>query len=237
MSRLCVIPARGGSKRLPRKNIRLFAGRPMIAWSILAARESGLFDRIVVSTDDAEIARIAEEHGASVPFLRPATLSDDHTGTIPVIAHAIEALAPSAGPFDAVCCLYATAPFVRAEDIRAGLELLQSGDWAYAFTATGYAASVFRSFRVLAEGGLEMLYPDKFSTRSQDLPAVLHDAGQFYWGKPAAWVSREPFFGPRSRPLVIPRWRVQDIDTPEDWTRAELMMRAFADLPASVLAS
>lgn len=227
MNRLCVIPARGGSKRIPRKNIKPFAGLPMIAHSIAAARASGLFSRIVVSTDDAEIAEIARMHGAEIPFIRPAALSNDHAGTIPVIAHAIETLAARRGPADAVCCLYATAPFVRAGDLREGLRLLESGDWSYVFTATEFPAPIFRSFRVLDSGGVEMFYPDKFATRSQDLPRAWHDAGQFYWGRPSAWLAGEPFFTPRARALLLPRWQVQDIDTQEDWERAELIAPAL----------
>ncbi len=221
MKRLCVIPARGGSKRVPRKNIRLFRGRPMIAWSIAAALESGVFDRVIVSTDDAEIAGVARAHGAETPFPRPAELADDHAGTLPVMAHALEWMEAAAGPFDAVCCLYATAPFATAADLRAALSLLESGDWSYVFTAAEFPAPIFRSFQVRPVGGVEMFFPDRFSTRSQDLPRAWHDAGQFYWGRPAAWRAREPFFTSRAQILPLPRSRVQDIDTPEDWAHAE----------------
>lgn len=226
--KVAVIPARGGSKRIPRKNIRPFAGKPMIAYSIAAASESNLFERIIVSTDDHEIAEVAKAHRAEVPFMRPAELSNDYAGTTEVIAHATQWMRDQQWPVDAICCIYATAPFVRAEDIKRGLEALESGPWAYAFTATEFAAPIFRSFRLHPEGGLEMLFPDQFSTRSQDLPRVLHDAGQFYWGRPEAWLENKRIFDRHSFPVIIPRWRVQDIDTKEDWYRAELMMDAIS---------
>lgn len=222
--KVAVIPARGGSKRIPRKNIRPFAGKPMIAYSIAAARESKLFDHILVSTDDEEIAEVAKAHRAEVPFMRPAELSDDYADTTAVIAHATQWMLDQQWPVDAVCCIYATAPFVRVEDLSRGLEALETGLWVYAFTVTEFAAPIFRSFRLHPEGGLEMLFPDQFSIRSQDLPVALHDAGQFYWGRPGAWLEHKRIFDRHSFPVVIPRWRVQDIDTEADWRRAELMM-------------
>jgi N-acylneuraminate cytidylyltransferase len=218
-----VIPARGGSKRIPRKNVKLFCGKPMLAWSIETARLSGVFDHIIVSTEDSEVASVAREWGAEVPFMRPAELANDHAETTAVIAHATRWAIAQNGPVQAVCCIYPTAPFVQAEDIQRGLSTLQGGNWAYAFSATEYAASVFRSFKERAEGGLEMLFPEHFTTRSQDLPVVLHDAAQFYWGRPSAWLEEERIFARHSAPVMIPRWRVQDIDTQEDWTRAELI--------------
>ena len=220
--KIAVIPARGGSKRIPRKNIKNFCGKPMIAWSIEAAKASALFDHILVSTDDAEIADIAKEWGAEVPFMRPVELSDDHAGTTEVIAHATRWALEQGFDVEAVCCIYATAPFVQAEDLKRGLAALESGNWAYAFTVTDFAAPIFRSFKQNAEGGIEMFYPEHFSTRSQDLPTALHDAGQFYWGRPSAWIEGKRIFDRHSTPVVIPRWRVQDIDTQDDWIRAEL---------------
>lgn len=224
--KLAVIPARGGSKRIPRKNIRPFRGRPMIAWSIEAAKTSGLFDRIVVSTDDAEIASAAIAAGAEAPFTRPAALADDHAGTTAVIAHATEWAQRQGWQPGAVCCIYATAPFVRAEDLRRGLEALDSGPWSFAFSATEYAAPVFRAFRRHDDGHVEMFFPEHFPTRSQDLPAAWHDAAQFYWGRAEAWLEGRPLFGPQSFAVPVPRWRVQDIDSEEDWARAELIAPA-----------
>ena len=217
---IAVIPARGGSKRIPRKNIRPFCGKPMIAHSIEAAKVSGLFTHILVSTDDPEIAQISRDFGAETPFVRPPELANDHAATAPVIAHATRWAQQQGWTLDAVCCLYATAPFVQADDLKRGLALLNSSTWAYVFTATDFAAPIFRAFQQRPDGGAEMFFPEHFSKRSQDLPRALHDAGQFYWGRPDAWLAEKRFFEPHSAPLLIPRWRVQDIDTEEDWTRA-----------------
>jgi N-acylneuraminate cytidylyltransferase len=230
--RIAVIPARGGSKRIPRKNVKVFCGKPMLAWSIETVREAGLFDHIIVSTDDPEIASVAREWGAEAPFMRPAELADDHAGTTAVIAHATQWALGQEWPVQVVCCIYATAPFVRAEDIESGLKIFEAGDWTYTFGATEYAASIFRSFRQSSDGGVEMLFPEHFTTRSQDLSVVLHDAGQFYWGRPSAWIEGERIFERHSAPVVIPRWRVQDIDTQEDWTRAELIAPSILGMRA-----
>lgn len=226
--RLAVIPARGGSKRIPRKNIKHFCGKPMIEWSIEAARLSGCFDRILVSTDDAEIAEIACKHGAEVPFVRPEELSDDHTGTVPVIAHAIDWVNHHVGPVDFACCIYATAPFVRAEDIQRGFNLLQQCDAEYSFSVTSYPFPIQRAVRLTIAERVEMFYPEQFNTRSQDLEEAFHDAGQFYWGRSSAWFAGTPIFSSVSVPVILPRHRVQDIDTPEDWVQAELMFQALA---------
>ena len=221
--KIAVIPARGGSKRIPRKNIRPFCGKPMIAWSIEAAKSSGLFEHIIVSTDDAEIAEVAKQWGAEVPFIRTEELSNDHTGTTPVIAHATQWALDQGFNVAAVCCIYATAPFVQINDLKRGWDAMNSGDWNYAFTVTDFAAPIFRSFKQTAEGGVEMFFPEYFVTRSQDLPTALHDAGQFYWGYPDAWLEEKRIFDRHSVPVIIPRWRVQDIDTPDDWERAEIL--------------
>jgi len=225
--KLAVIPARGGSKRIPGKNVKLFGGKPMIAWSIEAVQRTGLFDRIVVSTDDKEIASIARKYGADVPFVRPAELSDDHTSTAPVIAHAIEwHLKQDFHPIE-ICCIYATAPFLRSEDIMLGQKTLNQSDVDFAFSATSYAFPIQRAFKLREDGRIEMFEPSQFQVRSQDLPEAFHDAGQFYWGTRDAWLSGTPIFGSKSAPVFLPRYRVQDIDTPEDWEQAELMMKVL----------
>ena len=228
--KIAVIPARGGSKRIPRKNIKNFCGKPMIVWSLEVARKSGLFDHIVVSTDDTEIANIAKQGGIEVPFMRPAELSNDYAGTTEVISHATQWALDQGWPVTAVCCIYATAPFVQVDDLKRGLQVLESGDWAYTFTATDFSAPVFRSFRQRVDGGVEMLFPEHFSTRSQDLPIALHDAGQFYWGRPSAWLEAKRIFDCHSTPIFIPRWRVQDIDNQDDWVRAELIFKQLVGL-------
>lgn len=225
--RVAIIPARGGSKRIPRKNIRQFCGKPMIAWPIGAALESGLFDRVIVSTDDPEIASIAESAGAEAPFVRPPELSDDHAVTSAVIAHAIGWLRQRGDTPDPVCCIYATAPFMATADLRRGLDLLLEAGAAFVFPVTTYAFPIQRAIRITPNGRLEMFHPEQYATRSQDLEDACHDAGQFYWGRADAWCSGAPVFGHDSAPLVIPRFRVQDIDTLEDWDRAELMFPAL----------
>jgi pseudaminic acid cytidylyltransferase len=225
--KLAVIPARGGSKRIPRKNVRPFCGKPMICWSIEAAVNSGCFDRILVSTDDEEIAAVARAAGAEVPFMRPAALADDFAGTIPVVAHAIESVAATGQRPLEVCCIYATAPFVLPEDLRAGLDLLRDRECDYAFAATSYAFPIQRAVRIAQDGRVEMFQPQHFGTRSQDLDEAFHDAGQFYWGRADAWLGARPVLATGSVAVVLPRHRVQDIDTAEDWTRAEWMFRAM----------
>lgn len=224
--KLAVIPARGGSKRIPRKNIKSFCGKPMIAWSIEAAMQSGCFDRIVVSTDDAEIADVARTYGAEVPFVRPVELSDDYTGTIPVIAHATHWQAQNGEAASEVCCIYATAPFVQAADLQRGLQVLQDHQVDYAFSVTSYAFPIQRAIRITPGSRIEMFDAEHFNTRSQDLEEAYHDAGQFYWGRSDAWLQGRMIFSPDATPVVLPRHRVQDIDTPEDWVRAEWMFKA-----------
>jgi len=228
---VAVIPARGGSKRIPRKNVREFAGKPMIAWSVEAALASGCFERVIVSTDDDEIGAVAEAYGAEAPFRRPDALADDHTGTIPVIAHAIDWLRKEGDPPEAVCCLYATAPFVQIEDIQAGYQALYSGDEVdYAFSVTSYAFPIQRALRLTPAGRVAMFHSEHSTSRSQDLKEAWHDAGQFYWGRAEAWESRAPIFTERAVPVKLPRHRVQDIDTPEDWLRAEWLFKAWQAL-------
>jgi N-acylneuraminate cytidylyltransferase len=222
---LAVIPARGGSKRIPAKNVRPFAGRPMIGWPIEAARESGMFDRIIVSTDADEIAETAREAGAEVPFVRPPELADDHCGTLEVITHAARWAADQGQRPDFICCLYATAVFAAPDDLKRGLETLREGGWDYVFAAGRYGQPVQRAFVKGADGAMELLFPKDRLTRSQDLAPAYHDAGQFYWGRTEAWAEGRPIFGRRTAFVELPSDRVQDIDTPEDWTKAERLFR------------
>lgn len=223
--KIAIIPARGGSKRIPRKNIKSFYGKPMIAWSIEAAQKTQLFDRILVSTDDMEIAEVAKAWGAEVPFMRPKKLSDDHTGTTAVIAHAINWLHERGQMTSAACCIYATAPFVQAEDIKSALRKLEREGWQYVFPATTFDFPIFRAIEMQADGAIKMFFPEHFTTRSQDFPEAIHDAGQFYWGLSSAWLANKRIFDRESSTIVLPRWRVQDIDTAEDWGRAEVLAK------------
>lgn len=224
---VAIIPARGGSKRIPHKNIKEFCGRPMIAWSIEAARQSGCFSRVLVSTDDAFIAEIAKQYGAEVPFTRPAELSNDHIGTIPVVRHAVEWLIQQGQQPERACCIYATAPFICPEDIMRGLKILTDTCSDYAFSVTSYPFPIQRAIRITAHGRVEMFSPQLFNTRSQDLEEAYHDAGQFYWGRVSAWLEGKMIFSTDAAPVLLPRYQVQDIDTMEDWYRAELMFQAW----------
>lgn len=224
MSCVAIIPARGGSKRIPRKNLKPFDGVPMIVRSIRTALDCGLFDQVVVSTDDEEIADVARAHGAQVPFVRPVELADDFTGTAAVIVHALSQLPI----FDYVCCIYATAPLLQARYLRQGHELLvQHPDKSFAFSVAGFGFPVQRALTLDEQGALTSLYPEFRNTRSQDLPEAYQDAGQFYWGRREAWLRGDVLFSPASLPVMLPRHLVQDIDTLEDWKRAEYLYAAL----------
>jgi len=226
---LAVIPARGGSKRIPRKNIRPFLGKPIIAWSIAAARDSGLFDHVIVSTDDEEIAAVARQWGAQVPFMRPPELADDHAGTMEVTAHALRWAQEHGMKADPVCCIYATAPFVTAGDLRAAHRMLMEEGRDHVFAAAPYPYPIQRALRILEDGGVAMFQPEHAETRSQDLEPAWHDAGQFYWSRASAIMHDIPVFSARAAALVLPPHRVQDIDTEEDWKRAEVLMRVLRE--------
>ena len=221
---VAVIPARGGSRRIPHKNIKPFLGVPLLSRTIATLHESKLFDRIVVSTDDDDIAAVAADSGAEVPFQRPDDLADDHTGTRPVIMHAITALEDMGerqlGP---VCSVYPAAVFVRPEDLRASLGLLVADSVDFVVSAAAFPSPIQRALRQRSDGMAEMFWPENRDTRSQDLEEAFHDAGQFYWGQRSAWLSGTSSLSGNSRLYVLPRWRVHDIDTPEDWELAELM--------------
>ncbi len=224
---LAIIPARGGSKRIPGKNIRTFAGKPLIAYSIEAAQQANVFDHIWVSTDSHEVAQLAIQLGAQVPFMRPEHLSNDIIGTRPVTNHAIEYCMETLGKPEFCCCIYATAPFLQAQYLQQGLAQLQSNpNKGFAFSVTSFAFPVQRALTI-ENGVVAPMFADKIMHRSQDLPEAFHDAGQFYWGRTEDYLSDKAIFSQHSLPVVLPRHLVQDIDTEEDWQRAELMYQAY----------
>lgn len=228
MNTIAIIPARGGSKRILRKNLKPFDGVPMIARSIQTAIDSGLFSQVVVSTDDEEIAELARTCGAQVPFMRPAALADDFAGTAAVIAHALQALRQQGQEFDYACCIYATAPLLQSRFLRQGLQLLeQQPGKSFAFSVCDFGFPVQRALTLDDQGALNALYPEFRDTRSQDLPIAYQDAGQFYWGRSDAWLRGDVLYSPQSLPVFLPRYLVQDIDTPEDWKRAEYLYAAL----------
>ncbi len=222
---VCIIPARGGSKRIPRKNIKIFHGKPLIAYSIEVALASKLFDKIIVSTDDKEIANIAKEYGAEVPFLRPIKLSDDFTGTTDVTNHAIEYLEEQGENYKYICTLYATAPLLQKQYLIKAYEALQKSNAINAFSATTMPFPIQRTFKLTSDGRCEMFTPQHYMSRSQDLEEAYQDAGQFYWtNRELEKIStNKMMFSDISIPIILPRHLVQDIDTLEDWQRAEYL--------------
>jgi pseudaminic acid cytidylyltransferase len=224
---VAIVPARGGSKRIPKKNIKSFAGKPIIAYPIKCAREAGLFDRIVVSTDSQEIAQVAREWGAEVPFVRPAELSNDFADTSAVILHTLNWLKGYDALPEYFCCIYATAPFLQAESLKQGLNRLRQTEAITAFSVASFAYPIFRALKTDEEGYLKMFWSKHKNTRSNDLPKAYHDAGQFYWAHTQRFLKEETFFSSKAVPVVLPRHLVQDIDTPEDWVVAEHMYKAL----------
>lgn len=219
---IAIIPARGGSKRIPRKNIKAFCGQPMIAYAIKAAQASGLFDHVLVSTDDAEIASIANTWGAETPFVRPAELANDFTATVPVVAHAIQACEALGWVFGNVCCIYPGVPFIEVEDLQGAFKQLEAGDVDYCFPVAEFPSAIQRALKRNSDGEMQPFYPEIQLTRTQDLEPAYFDAGQFYWGDKRAWLNN-PRIHSSGIGYQIPSWRVVDIDTPEDWERAELL--------------
>jgi len=219
---ICVIPARGGSKRIPHKNIKKFNGKPIIAYSIDAAIKSNCFDKVIVSTDDKEIAEVAKNYGAIVPFIRPYKLSDDFVGTLPVVKHAVEFLNIDHS-VDFVLCLYATAPFIQSDVIIKAYKQLIASKAEFCFSVTSFPFPIQRAMKITNKKRLSMFQPESFNLRSQDLEEAYQDAGQFYWGMANSFLNEAMLFSEISSPYILPRYLVQDIDTSEDWTRAEVM--------------
>ncbi|MBF0105221.1 MAG: pseudaminic acid cytidylyltransferase [Deltaproteobacteria bacterium] len=225
---IAVIPARGGSKRIPRKNIKAFCGKPMIAWSIERALESRLFERVIVSTDDDEIASVASEYGALVPFRRPAHLSDDRTPTAPVIVHAIKFCEETLAEVSHACCIYPCAPFLQATDLSASLVMLKEKNADFIYPVTPYPHPVQRALKMTQDGRMQFLHPEFELTNTQNLDTLYHDTGQFYWGKVSAWLADKKMHS-GGIGFPVPGWRVVDIDNMDDWMRAELIQKAIRE--------
>ena len=220
---ICIIPARGGSKRNPRKNIKIFNGRPIIAYSIDAAIASGCFDKVIVSTDDNEIARVAKDFGAEVPFMRPAEISNDLAATNPVISHAVDWMESKGNLINHVCCLYATAPFIEPNSISNAYKKFKEMNADFCFSVTSFPFPIQRAIKITENDKVELFQPEHFLSRSQDLDETYHDAGQFYWGTKQAFNKDISILSETVIPYILPRHLVQDIDSPEDWIRAEIM--------------
>lgn len=226
--KIAVIPARGGSKRIPRKNIKLFAGKPMLSYAISAAKESELFDAIMVSSDDAEILTLAENFGA-IPLKRPDELASDYTPTVPVIAHAITMCTSHGWQPEYVCCIYPTVPFLQPQTLTQALSLLDEKQADYVFPVTAFPSPIQRALRLAEDGKVNAFNDYDQNARTQDMTIAYHDAGQFYWGKAQAWLEGKHIHH-NGYGLIIPNWKVVDIDTPEDWVRAELIQHVFLNL-------
>jgi pseudaminic acid cytidylyltransferase len=220
---IAIIPARGGSKRISNKNIKSFAGKPIISYSIKAAQETNLFDRLIVSTDSKEIAEVAKFYGAEVPFIRPDELADDFTATVPVLLHALNWLNQHDSTTNYFCCIYATAPFIKPEYIIEGFNLLKKSNATTVFTVTTFPSRIFRALKIGEDGCIKMFWPEHENSRSNDLPEAYHDAGQFYWGNTERFLTEKKLYSLNSVPIILSRHLVQDIDTPEDWNIAEKM--------------
>ena len=221
--KVALIPARGGSKRIPGKNIKPFVGRPLLSYPIAAAKASGLFDRIIVSTDSEAVAYVARAQGAEVPFMRSAELADDFSPTIPVIKHAVQWLTDAGCDVEYCCCIYAN-PFVEASDLAAAFEIMQRRDATSVVPVAAYSTSIYKALRVRDDGSVEFVFPDHTLFRTQDMEGTYHDAGQFYWWNSARLMATQELSVLQQvnrYPLVIPRSRVQDLDTPDDWIMAE----------------
>ncbi|BFM50866.1 pseudaminic acid cytidylyltransferase [Marinomonas sp. THO17] len=222
--RIAVIPARGGSQRIAKKNIRPLNGKPLIAYSIETALASELFDRVIVSTDSEEIAKVAREFGAETPFIRPADLADHHTGTTPVMQHALHFLAQQGCNVDMACLIYATCPLLTVQDLQKGLENVPN--IGFCFSATTFDFPILRALQVTKSGELTAMFPEHINKRSQDLTEAIHDAGQFYWARPKDWFDVE-IFSAHSKPFMLPRHRIQDLDTEEDWQRLTQLIALY----------
>jgi N-acylneuraminate cytidylyltransferase len=227
MKAIAVIPARGGSKRIPGKNIKDFCGQPIIAYSIQAAQKSDLFDRIIVSTDDEEIVKVSSHYGAEIPFIRPKELADDYTGTNAVVKHALEWFRDHGEPAQYACCIYATAPFIQVEYLKQGFDKLVSSGKDFVFSVTSFEFPIQRAVKINQDCEVEPFFPKHISSRSQDLEESYHDAGQFYWGQAEAYLNGKEPHTSKSLPVVLPRYLVQDIDTMEDWHKAEQIYRTI----------
>lgn len=225
MTSIAVIPARGGSKRIPRKNLKLFHGAPIITYAIKVALESNIFDEVIVSTDDEEIAELSLSFGAKIPWMRPKVLANDYTTTLEVIQDAAKKIKTSHSDLRSICCLYPTTPLLKTQFLVKAQEILLKNDWNYVFSGLKVNTSPYRFFSLEENEEVKMLFPQNEMSRTQDLPPVYHDAGQFYWGTARAWEKCLPIFSSKSTIVELPAESVIDIDTEDDWVKAEYMYK------------
>lgn len=215
----CIIPARGGSKRIPRKNIKNFCGQPMLARAIDTAKHSQLFEQIIISTDDNEIADIAQTHGVTV-IKRPAELADDYATTVAVIRHAIADLSADSN----ICCLYPCTPLLRSNWLVESFKAWRNSNSLYCFPILEFESNILRSLKLSEQGEVASVFSQHEQVRTQDLPHAYYDAGQFYWGKRETWL-REDKIHNHAIGFVLPKYSVVDIDDDNDWQFAEMLFR------------
>ena len=221
MKNLCIIPARGGSKRIPRKNVKPFLGKPMLAYSIEAALATGLFDEVMISTDDEEIAEVARQYGAKVPFMRSAETANDFATTADVLKEVLAKYKEQGQEFDHFCCVYATAPMIQSKDIIAAFECLSSSKFTVVYPVVAFSYPIWRCLDLAEDGTMTRHWPEYENSRSQDLPKEYHDTGTFYWYKTKEWLSGTSIIGG----IEVDETTIQDIDTETDWKIAEMKYR------------
>lgn len=226
-SSIAIITARGGSKRIPHKNIKEFCGKPIINYSIEAALRSDLFEEVMVSTDDEEIAKIARKAGAQVPFMRSSENADDHASTDDVLLEVLKQYQKKGREFETFCCMYPTAPFVTAQKLQKAMELLKTADSVMPVVAFSYPPQ--RCFILNESGELRMKWPEYAKTRSQDLEPYYHDCGQFYCCRTKLFIEYGTTDLPHMVPMIMSELEVQDIDDLDDWEIAELKYRKMTE--------
>jgi pseudaminic acid cytidylyltransferase len=225
---VAIITARGGSKRIPRKNIKLFLDYPIIKYSIEAAIASNCFEEVMVSTDDQEIAEIAKKYGANVPFVRSVQMSNDYAPTADVIQEVLNEYEKRNMVFDFFCCIYPTAPFITAKKLREAIQLLKDKEADSVVPVVRFGYPIQRAFKIV-DNQLQMICPENLNMRSQDLMPAYHDAGQFYVMKTASFNEQKKLFARNTAPLIVPETEVQDIDTLEDWHIAEMKYKILIE--------
>jgi len=225
---IAIIPARGGSKRIPKKNIKKFNGKPIIAWSIKCAKEAKIFNKIIVSTDDKKIAKIAKNFGAEVPFIRSSRFSKNSVGIIEVVSDAIKWLLKSNVKVKNVCCIFPTAPLMKPQDIRLAYKKLIKNNFQYVFSTTTFPSSIYKSLSFSKKNtNLKICFPQKFKKKTNENSLFFYDAGQFYWGKKDTWKKKKKIFSSLSATVEIPRWRAQDINNSKDWIVAQQLFKGL----------
>lgn len=219
---IAIIPARGGSKRIPRKNIKLFMGKPIMVYSIEAALQSRLFDEVMVSTDDEEIAKLARQHGANVPFMRSAQTAHDYATTADVIREVLDCYKKMGREFDTVSCIYSTAPFISKEILQKAFNKMTKNKWDAIFPVVAFSYPIQRSLHFTPDSYIQMKWPEHINSRSQDLETMYHDAGQFYISTVNAFIKYNDFWGEKTGAIIMEELQVQDLDTETDWKLAEM---------------